>query len=50
MSTLIVIYYSIKQGDDLCTESIMQRVDDDDYYDDEYDEDDDALDEWDDEE
>ena len=39
---------------DLCTESIMQRVDDDDYYDDEdddkYDEDDDALDEWDDEE
>ena len=35
---------------DLCTESIMQRVDDDNYYDDEYDEDDDALDEWDDEE
>ena len=34
---------------DLCTESIMQRVDDDDYYDDEYDEDD-ALDEWDGEE
>ena len=31
---------------DLCTESIMQRVDDDNYYD----EDDDALDEWDDEE
>ena len=34
---------------DLCTESIMQRVDDDNYYD-EYDEEDDALDEWDDEE
>ena len=35
---------------DLCTESIMQRVDDDDYYDEDDGEDDDALDEWDDEE
>ena len=36
---------------DLCTESIMQRVDDDDYDDDEDDdEDDDTLGEWDDEE
>ena len=35
---------------DLCTESIMQRVDDDDYYDEDDGEDGDALDEWDDEE